>query len=85
MRKIASDVELGLGVRVYDFVNLYGCSIGDHTRVGPFVEIQRGARIGRNCKISSHSFICGGVRLANAVASMPPIMTLSPVSSRRRP
>jgi UDP-2-acetamido-3-amino-2,3-dideoxy-glucuronate N-acetyltransferase len=58
---IAPDVELGEGVRIAGFVNLYGCSIGDETSIGPFVEIQRGVRIGRRCKIQSHTFICTGV------------------------
>jgi UDP-2-acetamido-3-amino-2,3-dideoxy-glucuronate N-acetyltransferase len=61
MKSIASDVVLGENVRVFDFVNLYGCTIGDNTKVGPFVEIQKGASIGKNCKISSHTFICQGV------------------------
>jgi len=62
---IADDVELGEDVRIYSFVNLYGCSIGDHTRVGTFVEVQKGARIGRRCKISSHTFICEGVTIGD--------------------
>ena len=66
---IANDVQLGTGVRIVqpDLVNLYGCSIGDGTKVGAFVEIQRGAVVGRNCKISSHSFICEGVSIGNGV------------------
>lgn len=63
--KITDDVELGEGVRIHGFVNLYGCSIGDHTRIGAFVEIQKGARIGRRCKISSHTFICEGVSIGD--------------------
>jgi len=59
--RVAPDVELGEGVRLFAFVNLYGCSIGDGSQIGAFVEVQRGARIGRHCKISSHSFICEGV------------------------
>jgi acetyltransferase-like isoleucine patch superfamily enzyme len=66
-RRIAPDVKLGAGVQIYDFVNLYGCEIGDHTKIGTFVEIQKGARIGRKCKISSHSFICEGVRIDDEV------------------
>ncbi len=58
---IAPDVQLGEGVRIAGFVNLYGCSIGDETSIGPFVEVQRGVRIGRRCKIQSHAFICTGV------------------------
>ncbi|MBN2460425.1 MAG: N-acetyltransferase [Candidatus Cloacimonetes bacterium] len=57
------DVKLGRNVIIYDFVNIYGCSIGDNTRIGTFVEIQKGASIGRNCKISSHTFICEGVNI----------------------
>ena len=66
---IANDVQLGTGVRIPqpDLVNLYGCTIGDGTKVGAFVEIQRGAVVGRNCKISSHSFICEGVSIGNGV------------------
>lgn len=64
---VAADVELGAGVRLAPFVNLYGCVIGDETRIGAFVEIQRDARIGRRCKISSHSFICSGVTIADEV------------------
>jgi acetyltransferase-like isoleucine patch superfamily enzyme len=60
---IAEDVRLGARVRVSPFVNLYGCQIGDDTRIGAFVEIQRGARIGARCKISSHSFVCTGVAI----------------------
>lgn len=67
LRKIAPDVKLGQGVKIYDFVNLYGCEIGDHSKVGTFVEIQKGAKIGRNCKISSHTFICEGVTIENDV------------------
>lgn len=63
LRRIAADVELGNGVVIRDFVNLYGCRIGDETRIGTFVEIQRGAVIGRRCKVSSHSFICEGVQI----------------------
>ena len=59
--RIAADVELGEGVRIFSFVNLYGCRIGDGTQVGAFVEIQRGASVGARCKVSSHTFICEGV------------------------
>jgi len=62
-QRIADDVELGKNVQVYDFVNLYGCEIGDNTKIGAFVEIQKGAKIGKNCKISTHSFICEGVTI----------------------
>jgi acetyltransferase-like isoleucine patch superfamily enzyme len=64
---IADDVKLGRDVAIYNFVNLYGCEIGDGTKVGSFVEIQKGARIGRNCKISSHTFICEGVHVEDEV------------------
>jgi UDP-2-acetamido-3-amino-2,3-dideoxy-glucuronate N-acetyltransferase len=66
---IADSVKLGPGVRIFqpDLVNLYGCTIGDETKVGTFVEIQKGAVIGRRCKISSHSFICEGVTLEDGV------------------
>lgn len=66
-RKIAPDVALGRDVRVAEFVNLYGCTIGDETRIGPFVEIQKNAAVGRRCKISSHSFLCEGVTLEDEV------------------
>jgi acetyltransferase-like isoleucine patch superfamily enzyme len=59
--RIAPDVKLGRNVRIHAFVNLYGCEIGDDTRIGTFVEIQKNARIGARCKISSHTFICEGV------------------------
>jgi acetyltransferase-like isoleucine patch superfamily enzyme len=62
-KKIAPDVKLGNNVKIFDFVNLYGCEIGDNTKVGTFVEIQKGVRIGRNCKVSSHTFICEGVTI----------------------
>lgn len=67
MRKIAPDVKLGKNVKIYDFVNLYGCRIGDNTKIGTFVEIQKGAKIGKNCKISSHTFICEGVTIQDEV------------------
>ena len=66
-RKIASNVELGENVVLQDFINLYGCRIGDHTKIGPFVEVQRNAMVGRNCKIQSHSFICEGVTIEDEV------------------
>jgi acetyltransferase-like isoleucine patch superfamily enzyme len=67
MQKIAADVRLGQNVKIADFVNLYGCVIGDHTKIGPFVEIQKGACIGASCKISSHTFICEGVAIGDRV------------------
>jgi len=65
--RIAPDVILGNNVAIHAFVNLYGCSIGDNTKIGAFVEIQKGATIGNNCKISSHTFICEGVTIHNNV------------------
>jgi UDP-2-acetamido-3-amino-2,3-dideoxy-glucuronate N-acetyltransferase len=65
--RLLTDVELGEGVMVYPFTNLYGCRIGDHSRIGTFVEIQRGAEIGARCKIQSHTFICDGVRIGDQV------------------
>jgi acetyltransferase-like isoleucine patch superfamily enzyme len=65
--RISADVKLGRGVQIHAFVNLYGCEIGDGTKVGTFVEIQKGARIGDRCKIGSHSFICEGVALESEV------------------
>lgn len=64
---ISADVKLGKDVKIYDFTNLYGCEIGDESKIGTFVEIQKGARIGRRCKISSHTFICEGVTIEDAV------------------
>jgi len=66
-QKIASDVKLGENVKIYDFVNLYGCQIGDNSKIGTFVEIQKGAKVGKNCKISSHTFICEGVVIEDNV------------------
>src|SRR5215212_1540429 len=64
---ISDDVVLGRDVAVYNFVNLYGCQIGDGTKIGSFVEIQKGVKVGRNCKISSHTFVCEGVTLEDEV------------------
>jgi UDP-2-acetamido-3-amino-2,3-dideoxy-glucuronate N-acetyltransferase len=61
--RLSEDVELGEGVRIFSFVNAYGCKIGDGTQIGSFVEIQRGAAIGKRCKVSSHTFICEAVRI----------------------
>jgi len=66
-KNIAPDVKIGKDVKIYDFVNLYGCSIGDETKVGHFVEIQKNVQIGRRCKISSHTFICEGVTIEDNV------------------
>jgi UDP-2-acetamido-3-amino-2,3-dideoxy-glucuronate N-acetyltransferase len=65
--RLIDDVELGDDVVVYSFTNLYGCRIGEGTRIGPFVEIQRGAVVGARCKIQSHSFICTGVEIGDGV------------------
>src|SRR4030042_3006821 len=65
--RIAPDVKLGQNVKIYAFVNLYGCEIGEDTRIGTFVEIQKGAHIGRRVKVSSHSFICEGVTIEDEV------------------
>lgn len=67
MVSVAPDVKLGENVRLAKFVNLYGCSVGDNTRLGTFVEIQKNASVGNNCKISSHSFICEGVAIEDNV------------------
>ena len=66
-KRIAPDVKLGKGVRIYDFTNLYGCEIGDDVKIGTFVEIQKGSKIGNRCKVSSHTFICEGVILEDDV------------------
>src|SRR3954466_6888116 len=65
--QIAPDVKIGKGVHTFGFTNLYGCEIGDDVKIGTFVEIQKGARIGNRCKISSHTFICEGVELEDEV------------------
>jgi acetyltransferase-like isoleucine patch superfamily enzyme len=64
---IADDVKLGQDVKLSKFINLYGCEIGDHTKIGAFVEIQKNAKVGNNCKISSHTFICEGVTIEDNV------------------
>jgi acetyltransferase-like isoleucine patch superfamily enzyme len=64
---VADDVKLGKGVKLSKFINLYGCEIGDETKIGAFVEIQKNARVGRRCKISSHTFICEGVTIEDNV------------------
>ena len=65
--RIAPDVKLGSDIKIYGFVNLYGCAVGDRSRIGAFVEIQKNARIGRDVKISSHTFICEGVTIEDHV------------------
>ena len=67
LQRIAPSVKLGHNVRIFSFTNLYGCEIGDDTKVGTFVEIQKGSKVGRRCKISSHSFICEGVTIEDDV------------------
>lgn len=64
---IAADVKLGEGVKLSKFVNLYGCQVGDETKIGAFVEIQKNARVGKRCKISSHTFVCEGVTIEDEV------------------
>lgn len=64
---VAPDVKLGTGVRLAKFINLYGCEVGNETKIGAFVEIQKNAKIGNNCKISSHTFICEGVTVEDQV------------------
>lgn len=66
-QRIAPDVKLGRDVRIFAFVNLYGCEIGDESRIGTFVEIQKGVKIGARCKIQSHTFICEGVTIESEV------------------
>jgi UDP-2-acetamido-3-amino-2,3-dideoxy-glucuronate N-acetyltransferase len=66
-KRISPDVRLGQGVKIFAFVNLYGCEIGDESKIGTFVEIQKGARIGKRVKVSSHSFICEGVIVEDEV------------------
>jgi acetyltransferase-like isoleucine patch superfamily enzyme len=67
VQSIAPDVKLGKDVRIFNFVNLYGCEVGDETKIGTFVEIQKNAKIGKRCKISSHTFICEGVTIEDNV------------------
>ncbi len=64
---IAPDVKLGKDVRLSKFINLYGCEVGDNTKIGAFVEIQKNAKVGKNCKISSHTFVCEGVVIEDEV------------------
>jgi UDP-2-acetamido-3-amino-2,3-dideoxy-glucuronate N-acetyltransferase len=64
---IADDVKLGENVNLSKFINLYGCEVGDNTKIGAFVEIQKNATVGKNCKISSHTFVCEGVRIEDGV------------------
>ena len=64
---VSSDVKLGQGVKLSKFINLYGCEVGDETKIGAFVEIQKNAKVGKRCKISSHTFICEGVTIEDNV------------------
>jgi acetyltransferase-like isoleucine patch superfamily enzyme len=66
-QRIAPDVKLGKGVKIFAFVNMYGCEIGDNSKIGAFVEIQKNAKIGKNVKVSSHTFICEGVTIEDDV------------------
>jgi acetyltransferase-like isoleucine patch superfamily enzyme len=66
-QRIAPDVKLGQRVKIFAFTNLYGCSVGDDTKIGTFVEIQKGARVGARCKVSSHTFVCEGVAIEDEV------------------
>jgi UDP-2-acetamido-3-amino-2,3-dideoxy-glucuronate N-acetyltransferase len=65
--RVAGDVKLGKDVKIFAYANLYGCAIGDNSKIGTFVEVQKNASVGRNCKISSHSFICEGVTIEDDV------------------
>ena len=67
LQSITSDVKFGKNVKIFNFVNLYGCEVDDNTKIGCFVEIQKKAKIGKNCKISSHTFICEGVTIEDDV------------------
>ena len=80
--RLLSDVEFGRGVVVQAFTNLYGCSIGDDTRIGTFVEVQRGASIGRRCKIQSHTFICDGVEIGDEVFVGHGVMFINDLNPR---
>src|SRR6201993_1793271 len=66
-RSVAPDVRFGTNVKLSKFINLYGCEVGDNTKIGAFVEIQKNAKVGNNCKISSHTFICEGVEIEDGV------------------
>ncbi len=66
-KRSLNNVQVGEDVKIYDFVNAYGCEIGDRSKIGTFVEIQKGATIGKDCKISSHTFICEGVHIGDGV------------------
>lgn len=80
--RISDDVRLGKNVKVFAFVNLYGCEIGDHSKIGTFVEIQKGVKIGAYCKVSSHSFLCEGVTLEDRVFIGHGVMFINDVYPR---
>ena len=79
---IAPDVKLGKGVKLSKFINMYGCEVGDDTKIGAFVEIQKGASVGRRCKISSHTFICEGVTIEDNVFIGHGVMFINDVYPR---
>src|SRR5438094_10472718 len=81
-QRIATDVKLGKGVRLYGFTNLYGCEIGDEVKIGAFVEVEKGARIGSSCKICSHSFICEGVTREEHVFTSDNVTCINELYSR---
>jgi UDP-2-acetamido-3-amino-2,3-dideoxy-glucuronate N-acetyltransferase len=80
--RLIDDVDFGTGVVVQAFTNLYGCAIGDDTRIGTFVEVQRGVRIGRRCKIQSHTFICDGVEIGDEVFVGHGVMFINDLNPR---
>ena len=82
LKRIAPDVKLGANVKIAPFVNLYGCTIDDETRIGPFVEIQKNAFIGKRCKIQSHTFICEGVTIEDEVMISHGVMFINDVDPR---
>jgi acetyltransferase-like isoleucine patch superfamily enzyme len=67
LQSVAADVRIGKDVKLCEYINLYGCEVGDYTKIGAFVEIQRSAKVGKNCKISTHTFICEGVTIEDNV------------------
>lgn len=82
LKRIAPDVKLGAEVKISPFVNLYGCTIGDETKIGPFVEIQKNAFIGKRCKIQSHTFICEGVTIEDEVMISHGVMFINDLDPR---
>ncbi len=81
-KRIAADVKTGKDVKIADFVNLYGCEIGDGTKIGPFVEVQKNAIIGKRCKIQSHTFICEGVTIEDEVMVGHGVMFINDLAPR---